>query len=158
MDSSLRTVAIFPKSLIFGLSTLPKHSLGSWRNEKMRVERYLMVSPFSFAESCNKGWVRVSKQRMSSVNILVPRLLSLPPLRESPGNEAILSRKEKSLRPVAMVSASQQTVVWQIWQEKTTFLYMIARRNKTVTHTLLPPFDNANREMLRFRNHSTILT
>ena len=85
MDSSLRTVAIFPKSLIFGLSTLPKHSLGSWRNEKMRVERYLMVSPFSFAESCNKGWVRVSKQRMSSVNILVPMLLSLPPLRESPG-------------------------------------------------------------------------
>ena len=120
MDSSLRTVAIFPKSLICGLSTLLKYRLGSWRNEKMRVERYLMVSPFSFAESYNKGWVRVSKQRMSSVYKLVPRVLSLPPLRESPGNEATLCRKEKSLRLVAMVSASQQTVVWQIWQEKTT--------------------------------------
>lgn len=96
MDGSLRTVAIFPKSLISGLSTLPKYRLGSWRNEKMRVERYLMVSPFSFGESYNKGWVRVSKQRMSSVYKLVPRVLSLPSLRESPGNEAILSRKEKS--------------------------------------------------------------
>lgn len=95
---------------------------------------------------------------MSSVYKLVPRVISVPSLRESPGNEAILSRKEKSLRPVAMVSASQQTVVWQIWQEKTTFLCMIARRNKTVAHILLPPFDNANREMLRFRNHSTMLT
>ena len=94
---------------------------------------------------------------MSSVYKLVPRVLSLPSLRESPGNEAILSRKEKSSRPVAMVSTSQ-TVVWQIWQEKTTFLCMIARRNKTVAHTLLPPFNNANREMLRFRNHSTMLT
>ena len=35
MDSSLRTVAIFPKSLILGLSTLTKHRLGSWRKEKM---------------------------------------------------------------------------------------------------------------------------
>ena len=94
---------------------------------------------------------------MSSVYKLVPRVLSLPSLRESPENEAILSRKERSLRPVAMVSTSQ-TVVWQIWQEKTTFLCMIARRNKTVAHTLLPPFNNANREMLRFRNHSTMLT
>ena len=116
-----------------------------------------MVSPFSFAESYNKGWVRASKQRESSVFNLVPRILSLPPLRESPGNEAILYREEKSFRLVAMVSASQQIVVWQIWQEKTTYLCMIARSSKTVAHTLLP-FDNANtREMLGFRNHSTII-
>ena len=43
---------------------------------------------------------------------------------------------------------SQEIIVLQIWQKKmkkrmcVTFLYIIALRNKTVSHTFLPWFDN----------------
>ena len=44
-----------------------------------------------------------------------------------------------------------------------TFLCMIALRNKTVTHTILPPFDNANGRLcqeglLRNRHFATMVT
>ena len=58
---------------------------------------------------------------------------------------------------VAIVSASQQTVVLQIGQKIAkrltcmTFLYMITLRNKTVAHTFLPPFDNANGRLCQKR-------
>ena len=50
------------------------------------------------------------------------------------------------------ISESQQTVVLQVWQKATkklncacvTFLCMILLRNKTLAHTFLPSFDNAN--------------
>ena len=66
-------------------------------------------------------------------------------------------------------SGSQQTVVVQIWQKRmkkltsTTFLFMIAVRNKTVAHTFLPPFDDANgrlcqERLLRLSNFATMVT
>ena len=56
------------------------------------------------------------------------------------------------------ISGSQQTVVLQIWQEKKTkkltcmsFLCMIALRNKIITHTFLPSFDNTNSRLCQER-------
>ena len=48
------------------------------------------------------------------------------------------------------ISGSRQTVVQQIWQKKSekftfmTFPPTIALRNKMLTHSFLPSFDNAN--------------
>ena len=59
----------------------------------------------------------------------------------------------------------EQTVVLQIWQKKTTkkltcttFLYMIALRNKIVAHKFYPSFDNANGtiEIQKLRHHSNL--
>ena len=67
------------------------------------------------------------------------------------------------------ISGPQQTVVLQILQEKktkkltcTTFLCMTALKNKTVAHTFLPSFNNANGRLcqeglLGFRNFATML-
>ena len=64
---------------------------------------------------------------------------------------------------------SQEIVVLQIWQKKKmkkimcmTFLYIIALRNKTVSHTFLPWFDNVKgrlcqERLLRSRNFATMV-
>ena len=66
------------------------------------------------------------------------------------------------------ISGSQQTVALQIWQEKKTkkltcINFMITLRNKTITHTFLPSFDNANgrlcqERLLRSRNFAAVVT
>ena len=66
------------------------------------------------------------------------------------------------------ISGTEQTVVLQIWQEKNikivlTVLCNIALRDKLVTHTFLPSFDNeigrlCQERLLRSRNFSTMVT
>ena len=54
------------------------------------------------------------------------------------------------------ISESQQNVALQIWQEKKTkkltcINFMTTLRNRTIAHTFLPSFDNANGHLYQER-------
>ena len=68
-----------------------------------------------------------------------------------------ISRSQRSRGPVNMAGKKHEKLTCM------TLLCMIALRNKTVAHTFLPSFDNANgrlcqEKLSRSRNFATMLT